>query len=106
VFNQTITDKVRREAVRWHLMQIANVSRPQGMYTGAMLPILQSVYPDASELEVRRQLDYLQERDVVKIDIDPMGRWFVTLTRWGVDIVEYTVPCEPGISRPQIHGQG
>jgi hypothetical protein len=106
VFNAVITDKVRREQLRWHLMQIANVARPQGMYTGAMLPILQTVYPDATEAEVRTQLDYLCERELVKIDIDPINRWFVRLTRWGVDIVEYTVACEPGISRPIIHAQG
>lgn len=106
IIDQILLDKARREAVRWHLLQITNVSRPQGLYTSAMLPIIRTVYPDASELEVRRQLDYLEERELVKINRDPLDRWFVELTRWGVDLVEYTVNCEPGIARPQNYAKG
>jgi hypothetical protein len=97
-------DKARREAVRWHLLTIANVSRPQAINAAAMLPIIATVYPDASALELRRQLDYLEERDLLKISKDPLGNWAVELTRWGVDVVEYTVDCEAGIARPQASG--
>lgn len=93
--------KARREALRWHLLQIANVARPQGIYTEAMLPIIQSVYPDATHAEIRRELDYLGDRRLAQIAKDPLDRWFVELSRHGVDIVEYTVACEPGIARPQ-----
>lgn len=92
--------KARREAIRWHLLQIAQVSRPQGIYTEGMVPIIQTVYQDATEVEVRRELDYLEERELVKIKKDPMHRWYVELTRFGVDLVEYTIDCEPGIARP------
>jgi len=94
--------QVRRGAMRWHLLATVNLSRPQGMYTSSLLPIIQSVYPDSTELEIRRELDYLQERDLVKIAKDPIDRWMVELTRYGIDVVEYTLPCEPGISRPII----
>lgn len=94
--------KFRREAIRWHLLAAINVSRPQGMYTPALLPIVQSVYPDATEHELRRELDYLEERELVKIQRDPLDRWMVELTRWGVDIAEYTVECDPGVARPRI----
>ena len=94
--------KIRREAIRWHLLAVINVSRPQGMYTPALLPIIQSVYPDATEHELRRELDYLEERELVKITRDPLDHWMVDLTRWGVDIVEYAVDCEPGIARPRM----
>jgi hypothetical protein len=94
--------KIRREAMRWHLLATANVARPYGMYTEAMLPVMQSVYPDATHMEVRRELDYLEERKLVRIERDPMDRWMVELTRDGVDVVEYAVSVEPGISRPLI----
>jgi hypothetical protein len=94
--------KIRREAMRWHLLSAINLARPQGMYTGGLLPIIQSVYPDATDQEIRRELDYLEERDLVKIARDPLDRWMVEMTRWGVDIVEYTVDCDPGILRPRI----
>lgn len=94
--------KIRREAIRWHLLAAINVARPQGMYTTALLPIIQSVYPDCTELEIKRELDYLEERELVNIARDPLDRWMVELTRWGVDVVEYTVECDPGVARPRI----
>ena len=45
--------------------------------------------------------DYLAERDLITItgrDMQP--QWFCKLDRYGMDVVEYTVPCEPGIARP------
>lgn len=96
--------KARRENIRWFLLVTANVSRPAGIYTEAMLPIIQATYPDATHKEVRVQLDYLEERNLVKITRDGMDRWFVELTRYGIDLVEYTLPVEPGIARPQMHG--
>lgn len=95
--------KVRREQIRWFLLVSANVSRPSGMYTEALLPIIQSTYPDSTHQEVKRELDYLEERELVKVKRDSMERWFVELTRHGVDIVEYTVDVEPGIARPRIN---
>lgn len=97
-------DKVRREAIRWHLLTVANISRPMGIYTEAMLPVIQSLYPTATENEIRRELDYLEERELVKVKRDPMDRWFVELTRVGIDVVEYTVECDAGISRPRLKG--
>jgi hypothetical protein len=72
------------------------------MYTEALLPIIQSVYPDATEHELRRELDYLEERELVKIKRDPLDRWMVELARFGIDVAEYTVDCDPGISRPKF----
>lgn len=94
--------KARREAMRWHLLSAVNVSRPVGIYTEALLPIIQSVYPDATHQELRRELDYLEERELCKIQRDPMDRWFVELTRCGIDYVEYTIEAQPGIARPMI----
>jgi len=99
---QAQIDKARREAVRWFLMVTANVSRPHGMYTEAMLGVIQGTYPDATHHEIRRELDYLEERGLVKIKRDSLDRWAVELSRHGVDIVEYTVECDSGIARPKI----
>ena len=94
--------KLRREQIRWFLLVSANVSRPAGMYTEALLPIVQATYADATHQEVKRELDYLEERELVKVQRDPMERWYVELTRHGVDVVEYTIPVEPGIARPRL----
>ena len=94
--------KIRREAMRWHLLSAVNLSRPYGMYTEALLPIIQSVYQDATHQEVRRELDYMEERELVHIAKDPLDRWMVDLTRFGIDFVEYTIDSQAGIARPVI----
>ena len=92
--------KARREAIRWHLLSAIDISRPVGIYTEALLSIIQSVYPDATHQEIRRNLDYLEEREMCKIQKDPLDRWFVDLTRIGIEFVEYTIDAQPGIARP------
>lgn len=93
--------KVRREHVRWLLILTLNNARPVGCYEEVILATLQGMYPDATQLEVRRELDYLAERGLVKLDKQPSGRWFGDLTRYGVDLAEYTIDCAPGIARPE-----
>ncbi|MDH0373707.1 phage head morphogenesis protein [Comamonas aquatica] len=70
--------KIRREAIRWHLLSAVNLSRPAGIYTEPLLEIVRAVYPDATHQEVRVNLDYLEEREMVRITKDPMDRWSVT----------------------------
>ena len=95
--------RVRRESIRWFLLVASNVSRPQGLYLEGLLPVVRTVYGDATELEVRRELDYLEERNMLTIARDGMDRWFVQLTRHGIDVAEYTTLVEPGIARPLVH---
>lgn len=93
--------KARREHLRWLILLTLNNARPIGAMEGPILTVAQSEYPDATPLELRRELDYLRDRDLVEITMHPDGRWQASLTRYGVDIAEYTISCEPGIARPQ-----
>ncbi|RRV28612.1 hypothetical protein EGJ23_04325 [Pseudomonas sp. o96-267] len=92
--------KVRRESLRWLILLTLNNARPVGAYEMPILSVAQCEYPDATPLEIRRELDYLADRDLVKLKKEPSGRWFADLTRYGTDIAEYTIDCEPGIARP------
>lgn len=92
--------RLRREALRWLILLTLNNARPIGAFEGLILTVAQSEYPDASALELRREIDYLDERELVKVDKQPSGKWFAELTRHGVDVAEYTVSCDPGIARP------
>lgn len=98
--------KARREHLRWLILLTLNNARPIGAFEEVVLAIAQSVYPDATALEVRRELDYLNDRVLVTIDKQPSGRWHADLTRHGVDIAEYTVDCQPGIARPVKYWAG
>lgn len=93
--------RIRRESLRWLIILTLNNARPVGAYEGPILTVAQSEYPDATAIELRRELDYLAGRRLVNLRKEPSGRWFAELTRHGTDIAEYTVDCEPGIARPQ-----
>lgn len=92
--------KVRRETLRWLIILTLNNARPIGAYEEVVLSIAQAQYPDATPHEVRIQLDYMADRKLVELRKEPGGRWFADLTRYGVDVAEYTVDVEPGIARP------
>lgn len=92
--------KIRRESLRWLILLTLNNARPIGAYEGPILAVAQSEYPDATPLELRRELDYLADRRLVDVKKEPAGRWLAALTRHGTDVAEYTVDCEPGIARP------
>lgn len=93
--------RLRREAIRWLILLTLNNARPVGAFESLVLSVAQSEYPDATALELRRELDYLDDRKLVTVQRRPDGRWFAALTRFGVDIAEYTLDCAPGIGRPE-----
>ena len=92
--------KTRRESMRWLVLLTLNTSRPIDPHEAVVLSTVQGMYPDATALELRRELDYLAARSLVTIEKSPSGPWVAGLTSLGVDIAEYTVDCRPGIARP------
>jgi hypothetical protein len=87
--------------MRWEILLTLNNARPIGVFEKVILSVVQSNYPDATQNEVRREMEYLKSRSLVEIDKHPDGRWHCELNRYGVDVVEYTVSVEPGIARPE-----
>ncbi len=95
-------EKSRRETLRWLILQTLNSARPIGASEVLILTALQAVLPDYTQREVRCELDYLESRELLAVTGRGMQpAWFAKLTRHGVDVVEYTCACEPGIARPQ-----
>jgi hypothetical protein len=93
--------KIRREGMRWNLVNTLNKARPYSANESFLLEVMRAIYPDATGLELRRELDYLADRELVVLNKTPSGAWFADLSRLGVDIAEYTVACDPGIARPE-----
>lgn len=92
--------KIRRESLRWYLILALYNARPEEVCEEVVQTTMRSIYPDVTPLEVRQQLDYLAERELVELRKEPSGRWWGKLSRCGVDIAEYTIDVEPGIARP------
>jgi hypothetical protein len=97
-------EKDRRERLRWHLLRVLDWNRPYTMPDARMWEIATANFPDTTVMEIRRELDYLADRELVALDKSQSSPWFADLTRHGVDIVEYTVDCQPGIARPPKYG--
>lgn len=95
-----MNEKARREGMRWHLINTLNKARPYTSSEVFLLDVMRGIYPDATALELRQQLDYLKDRRLVELVKQPSGMWFADLNRLGVDIAEYTIDCEAGIARP------
>ncbi|OIP06975.1 MAG: hypothetical protein AUK53_11895 [Betaproteobacteria bacterium CG2_30_59_46] len=94
-------EKARRENLRWIILLALNSAQPVGTSEAVVLSAIQPMLPDITPLELRRNLDYLEERNLITITgRNTQPHWFCKLDRFGIDIVEYTVPCDAGIARP------
>ena len=94
-------EKARREGMRWHLINTLNKARPYTSSEVFLLDVMRGIYPDVTALELRQQLEYLQDRRLLDLTKQPSGMWFADLNRLGVDIAEYTIDCQAGIARPE-----
>ena len=65
--------KARREHLRWLILLTLNNARPIGAFEGPVLSVAQSEYPDATPMELRRELGYLHDRKLVEIDRKQTG---------------------------------
>lgn len=92
----------RTRHLRWLVLLTLNHARPLGGEDRMVLQVAQAEYADATLNELRRELGYLQLRELITLRRPPDGgAWYAELTRAGVDLAEYTVDCEPGIARPE-----
>ena len=92
--------KTRSEFMRWILLLAMNINRPTHSTLRFLLQVVRGEYADATEMQVRRELDYLDSRGIAKVFTDTLGQVSADLTCHGIDLAEYTVPVEPGIARP------
>ncbi|WP_265013491.1 hypothetical protein [Moraxella catarrhalis] len=98
-------EKIRREGMRWHIINTLNKARPYTTSEVFLLDVMRGIYADVTPLELRQQLEYLSDRRLVDLTKEPNGAWFADLTHTGVDIAEYTIDCEAGIGRPVKYWQ-
>lgn len=94
-------EKARRENLRWYILLTLNSARPLGASEAVILSTIQGIVPDCTIRELRNELDYLAHRQLVDLRGVHGPCWHGDLTRIGIDLVEYTVDCEPGIARPE-----
>ncbi len=91
--------KVRREGARWLCLREIDFVRPVEQTGTGLMSSLWATYPDLTTRELSRELDYLEKAGLLTIG-NRSNMSDLKLTRHGIDLVEYTVECPPGIARP------
>lgn len=94
-------EKAHREQVRWRILKVLDAGRPDPVSEVIILQVLQDAALMATPHALRRELDYLADRKLVIVGARHTPVWTADLTFYGVDVVEYTVDCLPGIARPK-----
>lgn len=93
--------KARIESIRWHILVCANSGRPYPVAETLVLSAIQSIPIECTAHDLRREMDYLQDRALLDINRHEGAPWSVEITHHGVDLVEYNIPVLPGIARPK-----
>lgn len=86
--------------IRWHCLVAMDHARPTSMTDVALLPVLSEIYSDCEMHKLRRELDYLAMKGLITLSVHPERPWQAKITGLGVDVVEYSIDCPPGIARP------
>jgi len=98
---QVDMERLHREEIRWRILKILDAGRPGNVPETIILRAVQDAALAATPSTLRRELDYLEERVLVKISGRESMVWAAELSRTGVDVVEYTIDCQAGIARPK-----
>lgn len=99
--NAADLEQKQREDARWRMLRVLDAGRPIGVNEAIVWRVLHDVKISFSQMQIRRELKYLQDLSLVDIQGEDSETWSANLTASGVDIVEYTVECPPGIARPK-----
>ncbi len=99
--NEIDLEKARREEMRWRILKVLDAGRPLPVAETLILTTLQDVSLPVSPHGLRRELDYLADRKLIIVQGRDTPTWQACLTHYGVDLVEYSVDCFPGIARPK-----
>ncbi len=94
-------ERARREELRWLILLALNAARPMGTSEAVIKNAIEPVILDITQHDVRTELDYLDERGLIHVTGKDGIVWHGKINRYGIDVVEYSVECDPGIKRPR-----
>ncbi len=99
-------EQAKRESVRWYILLTLHAGAPDALPEELLLRTLDGADYPLTLRELRVQLDYLEDRRLVRVQGQGVNPWVAELTHHGTDIVEYAVECLPGIARPLADEEG
>lgn len=99
--NEVDIEKAQRESMRWRVLCVLQAGRPLPVSEDIIQRALEDASMRITPSNLRRELDYLEDRKLVVLKGRDGPVWSAELTHYGVDVVEYTVDVFPGIARPR-----
>jgi hypothetical protein len=94
-------EQKQREEARWRMLRVLDAARPVGANETLIFRVLHDVQLAFTPMQIRRELTYLADLDLVELIGTGTETWSAKLTARGVDIVEYTAPAPASIARPK-----
>ncbi|MBN9795677.1 hypothetical protein DMP17_44995 [Pseudonocardia sp. TMWB2A] len=94
-------EKAHREQTRWRILKVLDAGRPLPVSELVISQALDDATLGLTPNTLRRELTYLSDRKLLTIHGRHAAVWSAELTHFGIDVVEYTVDCMPGIARPK-----
>lgn len=94
-------EQTRRETLRWLILTTLHSAQEIGASETLVRNVVEAQIPDITGTEIRRAFDYLEKRKLIEIVDRERPVWVAVINRHGCDVVEYEVPCDPGICRPK-----
>ena len=95
-----LIDEAMLPGARWDILRTLRVGGHLGATETMIREVLAAGYLGVTKHWIRDQLAYLEARRLIAIKRSEVEPWRATLTRYGYDIADYQVDCEPGIRRP------
>lgn len=96
-------ERAEREMTRWRILFALYAGRGIALSEHLLLTVLCDIRLPATPASLRRELDYLEACKLLEIERAPHNTWLAELTALGIQVVEYSVDCPPGIARPPEH---
>jgi 1,4-alpha-glucan branching enzyme len=91
---------ITRRMMRWRVLKTIYMGQDIGVNETIIHFALNKSDIEVTEQGVRVQLDYLAGLGLIHLT---QGRhWNAKITPQGIDVVEYTTDCPPGILRPEV----
>ena len=89
------------ESARWYALVSVRVAGYLGASEQWVRDGIRQIFPASTTDDwVREILDYLERRNLVIVERRVGRPWWIRLDRYGYDVVDYSVECDPGIARP------
>lgn len=92
-------ERARIETERRKVLRVLYASSEVGSNQDLIFNMLQIDRYPVTRSEIRRYLDYLEQKGLIKIEDRERDVWHATITAKGVDVIEGAVPVPPGVAR-------